>query len=784
MRPAGNGQKLKSVVSGKQIKDLQKEETRRIESNTGNKKMCGIPSALTAAPDPIGLVKALLRKKKHAMLTGGLMAIISGTLAWLVLPSEKYTVKSTVLIPSQSPRILDTVIETQGISGDEYKRFQKTQLAQMMSTKVMDTAIGKLSSREDSIRELCKKTKDYKTFKGENDIVDFLQREVQVSIKEDSELMEVVLSGQHAEELAEVVNAIVSSYMEEIALKDQMKMSSRQKQLMMIKEQKEKELQEKRVRAKKMAASAGSDDRETLVIKQKLQIEQIAELERGLSECRTLKRKLEAEIEVRSKYPRNKMSSEIISESHDKLNRIKFLEEQPEVLDLKAQLSEGQRELSKIEHQVRMVSRNPENDPHLKKARNRVTILQGKLALMRDQQDNNIRADVVNLPETILDSTLEKLQFNLAIIQSTEDQLQADRNKLTINTNKLNIETIDLLTIQEEIETTRTKYRDIAAEFEKLSIEIQAPSRVQVIEKAKPPKQKEGKQRSLLIVFSSSAAFFIGMLLISYLEFRQRRLTSIEDVVQGLGIQLVGSLPSFINMRNENDYQIDNIDSAASHELNESIDALRTMVVHEARLTDTRAILITSALADEGKTSLAYYLSTSLARVGYKTIVIDADLRNPNVHVKFEKQNLNGLGEVMSGYMNIDQCIIQCDNPIISILTAGKSDQSSLRGMIHGEFTKTLKRLKESYDFVIIDSGPILPCAETTTIASHVDAVILSARRDVSRLPQMFEAYQRICGIDKKVLGAVVSGIPNKAESRGKYSAYTRLGQIAKKKNT
>ena len=138
----------------------------------------------------------------------------------------------------------------------------------------------------------------------------------------------------------------------------------------------------------------------------------------------------------------------------------------------------------------------------------------------------------------------------------------------------------------------------------------------------------------------------------------------------------------------------------------------------------------------EGKTSLASHLATSLARSGLRTLLIDADLRNPSTHRLFELTPDPGLSEVLRGEAALEDVVATTAIDELNVITAGKCDHQTLRILSQGGMGSLFARLKDQYDFVIVDSSPILPVADALIIAQQVDAVLFSVLTDVSRKAQ------------------------------------------------
>jgi len=358
-----------------------------------------------------------------------------------------------------------------------------------------------------------------------------------------------------------------------------------------------------------------------------------------------------------------------------------------------------------------------------------------------------------------------------------EAQLLADRERLSGDSQKLNVETIDLQSMHEEITQTKEKFLQVSAEVEKLGIEIQAPERIQVVENARVPRARDELKRFVLVGTATMGAFFGGLGLVTFMEFKNRKLTSAEEVVQGLGIQIVGSLPPLPSRSRGLAAREIGEDTNWYRMMLESIDSTRAMILHEARAGNLRVLMVTSAISGEGKTSLSCHLATSLARAGFTTLLIDADFRNPSVAKVFDVCSTTGLGEVLCNEATLDEVLVPSNLPELTIMPAGRYSDVVFRGLSQGSLRKIFSELKDRFEFVIVDSAPVLPVADALTIATYVDAVILSTLRDVSRLPKVFAAYQRLGVLGVRILGAVVTGVHGGLYANDQGSTYPYPGR-------
>jgi capsular exopolysaccharide synthesis family protein len=268
------------------------------------------------------------------------------------------------------------------------------------------------------------------------------------------------------------------------------------------------------------------------------------------------------------------------------------------------------------------------------------------------------------------------------------------------------------------------------------------------------------------------AALALGALAIAWWEFRHRRVQNVDQVVHGLGLKLVGTVPAqpaWLTFRR-------GADSAEQWRsmVHESVSTARARLLHMAKSGQVKVVMITSASAGEGKTSLATQLATSLASAGRKTLLIDGDLRNPAVHRVFDMPAAPGCCEVLR--TEIEPIDVVQATPVagLSLLAAGHLDDEALLALAQTGLEPLLESQRGQFDFIIVDSSPVLPVADTVQIGAHVDGVIFSVLRNVSRLPRVHEARQRLTGLGIPVLGAVVLGTKEEAGGYGYHRGSNR----------
>jgi succinoglycan biosynthesis transport protein ExoP len=317
----------------------------------------------------------------------------------------------------------------------------------------------------------------------------------------------------------------------------------------------------------------------------------------------------------------------------------------------------------------------------------------------------------------------------------------------------------ELEVLRNEVHQMEDLRKKMADQIDLLKVEPLPPPRVSLLEPADSPTAKNQDRLLKIAGIASLGAFFLGLCGVSYSELRRRRIHSASDVTQGLGLRLVGTLPALPpHLRTVTPGAATAKDVFWQQRLTESVDALRTQLLHTAQTESLGIVMVTSALGGEGKTTLASHLASSLARAWRKTLLIDCDLRNPGAHRLFDVPLEPGFSEVLRGDVEFDDVVKPTPVGRLWMIPAGNWDSHAIQALAQEGVRSIFERLKEQYDFIIIDSSPVLPVADALSLGRHVDGVILSVLSEVSRMPTVQAAQQRLSSLGIRVLGAAMLG--------------------------
>jgi polysaccharide biosynthesis transport protein len=309
------------------------------------------------------------------------------------------------------------------------------------------------------------------------------------------------------------------------------------------------------------------------------------------------------------------------------------------------------------------------------------------------------------------------------------------------------------------------------------SIEMDNPvERVRLMKStAAPAKRTEdgGPIRRAALV--GIVAAILPTLLVLLKEYLRQRIGNSNDLARVAPSPIVGEIafaPSLDSRpQPSGKYQL----SAAR--FHESVDYLRVSLLASRGGSGVRSMAVVSALSGEGKSTLSANLAKSFVEgsVG-RVLLIDADMRCPSLHRTFKLPIGPGLAELLGRQADLRSTIRQTSIERLDFLPAGELN-APVAGLFVGDnFRMLVDRLRASYDFVIVDTPPILPVGDALLIGAGVDGVVFCALRDKSDASSILKARQRLANAGVTVLGAVLNGSPGSSFGNADYY-YARNGK-------
>lgn len=206
----------------------------------------------------------------------------------------------------------------------------------------------------------------------------------------------------------------------------------------------------------------------------------------------------------------------------------------------------------------------------------------------------------------------------------------------------------------------------------------------------------------------------------------------------------------------------------------ESYKSLRTNIKYASVDKKIQTIIITSSQPDEGKSTVAANLAYTLSQDSLKVLLMECDLRKPTLHKKLDLNNEKGLTDFL-----VDKCDIKLsikeysDNLFVMLAGTRPPNPAEIIGSkVLEEFLKDLKR---AYDYIIIDTPPVLPVTDALILAGKVDATILVSRSRKTKERLLKQSYEELIKVRANIIGSVLVDLENTRYD--KYHEYYGIGR-------
>ena len=375
----------------------------------------------------------------------------------------------------------------------------------------------------------------------------------------------------------------------------------------------------------------------------------------------------------------------------------------PVVGELRRQQAEINREKADLEN--RYLPNHPE-----------IQRINQEIANVNSEIQNEIRRIVSNLESevTIARQRLNSLERNLSTMRAT----LAENNRASVRLREL----------ERNAEASRTTYETYLERYKQIDDqEGLAQADARILSRATVPGAPSFPKTSLNLVIGIILGGMFGVLIVIVTESLNSQISTGEDVESNFKVPFLGNFPQLkgSGRKDPADYLVNNPMSSYA----EALRNLRASLLFADLDSTIKTVAVTSSQPNEGKSTLTYGLGRMSAMSGTRTLIIDGDFRRRQLStVSVGDEPVNGFLECLFGECTIEEAIVKDDKTDLHILPL-TADRHTPRDVFGSRvFDEILERLKQEYDLIIFDTGPILLMAETRVLTSKVDQVVVVAR--------------------------------------------------------
>lgn len=266
------------------------------------------------------------------------------------------------------------------------------------------------------------------------------------------------------------------------------------------------------------------------------------------------------------------------------------------------------------------------------------------------------------------------------------------------------------------------------------------------------------RRRNLLYGLVGGVALGLGLALV-----RERLDNTVKDreTLEAItGVGLVGSIPLAGELRNSMLISFEGDNSSAA----ESFRKLRTNLQFLNVDNPPRVIVVTSASPGEGKSTTGINIALALAEAEHNVVLVDGDLRRPSVHKRLKLAGSVGFSTVLSGAATLPEVLQETKFPNLTVLTSGVGPPNPSELLGSRAAKNAINELRERFDFVIIDSSPLLAVTDGSILAANSDGALVMCRYGRTKREHLADAIGNLRDVGATVLGVAFTMTPTRSK--------------------
>jgi polysaccharide biosynthesis transport protein len=351
---------------------------------------------------------------------------------------------------------------------------------------------------------------------------------------------------------------------------------------------------------------------------------------------------------------------------------------------------------------------------------------------------------------------------------------------------------VEYAILAREVDTNRQLYDSVLQRMKEMGVAAEPrASNVSIIDKAEPPRTPSRPKKIQSLLLSALVALIGGVSVAFLLEYLDNTLKTPEEVEHYLRVPTLGIVPDFLSLewQRHAPQKLPSLLPRMSSSLasgkepalvlsqhsfsivKEAYRTLRTAILLSRAEEPPKTILFTSGIHGEGKTVTMLNSAIAFAEMGVPVLVIDADLRRPNCHRVLRRENELGLTEVLTGQMGPMEVIRPTATNHLFLLSAGSLPPNPAELVGSKKMQEIVASLREQYDYILIDSPPVMQVSDAALLATIVDGVVLVVHSQETPKYVVRDAHARLSYARAKILGVILNRVNLRS---GDYAYYYR----------
>jgi succinoglycan biosynthesis transport protein ExoP len=363
-----------------------------------------------------------------------------------------------------------------------------------------------------------------------------------------------------------------------------------------------------------------------------------------------------------------------------------------------------------------------------------------------------------------------KSEFDAALAQ--ERSLTGALNQQKTEALAMNQKSIEYSVLEREVQSGRQIYDSLMQRSKETGVSGELrTSNIRLVDAAERPQSHAYPQTRLNLMAGAGAGLLLAVLVAVFFEYVDSRIKTPEEIKGYLGLPHLGMLPLMSKPADGVKYV--RLDSAVPANFSEAFRVLRTNVLFSSTNDGAQTMLVTSTGPGEGKSLVASNLAISLAQAGKRVLLIDADMRKPKVQDVFGVPAEPGLSNLLVADAKASECVRPSGSKELWVLPAGRIPPNPAELLGSQRFEDLLNSLKSHFDWIIIDTPPVMAVADVSVIAHLVSGTLFVIGAEMTSRHAARTAVQQLSGVQARFVGAVLNRVDLERNSYY-YSQYYR----------
>jgi capsular exopolysaccharide synthesis family protein len=348
--------------------------------------------------------------------------------------------------------------------------------------------------------------------------------------------------------------------------------------------------------------------------------------------------------------------------------------------------------------------------------------------------------------------------------RAREAALASNLERAKSDTLSVNRSSVALSALKREVESHREVYQTLTDRSKETGLESELKAtNVRIVEKAETPRAPISPNRTRNYQLALLIGLAIGVGLTLLFENFDNTVRTPEDV-KAMSLPFLGMIPAVTAAAGTTTARPAAL-RYPEGPVAEAYRVVRTNLLFSSVAEGGRALIVTSSNPGEGKTTTTANLAISLAANGAKVLVVDADLRRPTLHQHFTIAKTPGLSDVIVGKRKFSEAIQSVRGKSFHVLPCGYIPPNPAELLGSNVMRDIVRALKTRYDWVLIDTPPVLAMADTPVLCPFVDGIILVVASEASTRPAIQRAIDQLSGVGGTITGAVLNKVDLKRNS-------------------